>query len=129
MLSLMKGQGMNKRTEREKRTVSLMIGMHCRHNHPHGNGLCEECAALQEYAMRRTEACRFGSDKPVCSACPVHCYKPGMRERIRGVMRYAGPRMIWHHPGLAVLHLIDKRRDARMETKYKKYVNHERTNQ
>ena len=110
---------MNKRIEREKRTVSLMIGMHCTHFHQRNDGLCNDCAALQEYAMGRTEACRFGDGKPVCSACPVHCYKRDMRERIRKVMRFAGPRMIWHHPGLAVLHLIDKRRDERLEMRFK----------
>jgi len=40
----------------------------------------------------------------------VHCYKPAMRENIRAVMRYSGPRMISHHPLMAIQHLIDKRR-------------------
>jgi len=40
----------------------------------------------------------------------VHCYKPEMRERIRGVMRFAGPRMALRHPLLAVRHLLDERR-------------------
>jgi hypothetical protein len=30
-----------------------------------------------------------------------------MRERVRAVMRYAGPRMLLRHPILAVLHLLD----------------------
>jgi hypothetical protein len=30
-----------------------------------------------------------------------------MREQIRQVMRYAGPRMLLHHPIHAVLHLLD----------------------
>jgi hypothetical protein len=33
-----------------------------------------------------------------------------MRERIREVMRYAGPRMILRHPILAIWHLLDGRR-------------------
>jgi hypothetical protein len=32
---------------------------------------------------------------------------------MREVMRYAGPRMLWRHPLLAVAHLIDGRRPAR----------------
>jgi hypothetical protein len=32
---------------------------------------------------------------------------PLMRDDIRAVMRYAGPRMLLHHPILAVQHLID----------------------
>jgi len=34
-----------------------------------------------------------------------------MRERIRAVMRYAGPRMLWRHPLLALLHLADGLQD------------------
>ena len=33
-----------------------------------------------------------------------------MRERVRQVMRYAGPRMLLRHPILALLHLRDERR-------------------
>jgi hypothetical protein len=40
----------------------------------------------------------------------VHCYKPDMREKVRAVMRYAGPRMLRRHPVLSVLHLIDSLR-------------------
>jgi hypothetical protein len=31
-----------------------------------------------------------------------------MRERIRQVMRYAGPRMLFNHPILSVFHLIHR---------------------
>jgi hypothetical protein len=51
--------------------------------------------------------CPFHPDKPPCSKCPVHCYNPALRERIREVMRYAGPRMLGKHPVMAVRHLID----------------------
>ena len=43
----------------------------------------------------------FGDDKPTCANCKVHCYSEAMRERVRDVMRYAGPRMLWRHPVLA----------------------------
>jgi hypothetical protein len=43
-----------------------------------------------------------------CAKCPVHCYRPELRERIRAVMRYAGPRMLFRHPRLAILHLWDR---------------------
>jgi hypothetical protein len=32
-----------------------------------------------------------------------------MREKVKEVMRYAGPRMIWRHPWLALMHVVDKR--------------------
>jgi len=46
--------------------------------------------------------CPFGPDKPTCAKCPIHCYKPQVRERVREVMRFAGPRMLLRHPVLAV---------------------------
>ncbi len=41
-----------------------------------------------------------------CSKCPIHCYKPKMREHIREVMRYSGPRMIFYHPIIAIKHML-----------------------
>ncbi|MEG0375126.1 MAG: nitrous oxide-stimulated promoter family protein, partial [Raoultibacter sp.] len=37
-----------------------------------------------------------------------HCYKPEEREKIRAVMRHAGPRMMTKHPIAAIRHLIGK---------------------
>ena len=46
------------------------------------------------YARLRLEKCRYGADKPTCAKCTTHCYRPAMRERVRAVMRYSGPRML-----------------------------------
>jgi hypothetical protein len=35
-----------------------------------------------------------------------------MRQQIRAVMRYSGPRMIIRHPMLALAHLVDTRREV-----------------
>ncbi len=109
----------SRRLARERRTVSLMIAMYCRAHHAPAErlcagcaGLCAECAELEAYALARIEKCPFGADKPTCANCPVHCYNPDMRERVRVVMRYAGPRMLLRHPVLALLHLLDGRREA-----------------
>ena len=42
-----------------------------------------------------------------CGKCLVHCYQPQMREKVKGVMRYSGPRMLLHHPVLAMHHAVD----------------------
>jgi hypothetical protein len=89
--------------------------MYCRgHGHQHGNGakLCQECAALFDYATRRLERCVFGDAKPTCANCLVHCYSADMRERVRVVMRWAGPRMLLRHPILAIRHQLDGRRPS-----------------
>ena len=91
------------RIEREKRTVGQMIGIYCRTRH--GGGLCPECSELLAYACFRLDHCRFGNAKGTCKQCRVHCYKPAMRERMRSVMRFAGPRMLWHHPVAAIRHM------------------------
>lgn len=102
----------NKR-EREKRTVSLMISIYCKNSHGTKKELCPECLALKEYAMLRSDKCPFMETKTFCSNCRVHCYNSEMREKIRAVMRYAGPRMIFHHPWMAVRHVIESKKEKR----------------
>ena len=100
------------RLHRERHTIRVMIEIYCRGNHHPAEAMCGDCQALVTYAMQRVDKCPFQADKPTCAKCPIHCYKPDMRERIRAVMRYAGPRMVWRHPVLAAFHLIDARRKA-----------------
>ena len=95
------------RMTRERRTVAVMIALYCRDHHRSEDTLCPECSELMGYAHARLDKCPFGEGKTTCARCPVHCYRPAMRERIRTVMRYAGPRMILRHPVLALRHLID----------------------
>lgn len=98
-----------RRRARELRTLEAMICMYCRHHHG-GVSLCGDCETLARYAERRLERCLFGDAKPTCANCVVHCYKDDMREGVREVMRWAGPRMPWRHPWLALLHVLDGRR-------------------
>ena len=88
----------------EKKVVARMIRLYCRRKE--GNrAVCDSCRQLQEYAFARLDRCRFGERKPACRNCKVHCYKPEMREKIRAVMRWAGPRMLPVHPVLSVKHV------------------------
>lgn len=85
-----------------------MIEVYCqKHGHEPG---CAGCSALRDYALARLDRCRYGDAKPTCRTCPTHCYRPAMREMIRGVMRFSGPRMLGRHPLLAIRHLLDERR-------------------
>lgn len=90
---------------REKRTVSRMIHIYCRSKHGRQPMLCDDCRALETYAHQRLERCAFGEGKPACRQCPIHCYKPAYKEKIREVMRFAGPRMLFYHPIDALVHL------------------------
>lgn len=106
--------------DREKEMVFDMILLYCRKQHKavrkaSGLGktdLCPECAELEAYARMRSDKCPFMETKTFCSNCKVHCYKPDMRERIRTVMRFSGPRMLFVHPVAAVRHVIKSRREA-----------------
>ncbi|MCF7669726.1 MAG: nitrous oxide-stimulated promoter family protein [Verrucomicrobia bacterium] len=94
---------------RELRTIRRMIGIYCRDRHG-SDDLCGDCAELFEYATRRLAKCVFGEDKPACVDCTIHCYSRVQRERIRAVMRYSGPCMIFRHPLLAIFHVLRRRR-------------------
>ncbi len=95
------------RIVRENKTVAAMLQIYCRGQHEAHDGLCSECVALLDYARERLAKCPFQEGKTTCANCAIHCYKRDMRERVRAVMRYAGPRMLSRHPILALLHLLD----------------------
>lgn len=133
---------MNYKTEkkrlREQKVVGQMIALYCRKNHntdygmkngashdmSHntdgiGGKLCDECSALCEYAAQRSRMCPFMEKKTFCSNCTVHCYKPEMRERIKKVMKFSGPRMLLYHPFMAVWHVVSSRLEKKKDKKGK----------
>lgn len=72
--------------------------------------VCCECAELLAYAEVRRALCPR-DPKPFCSYCDTQCYRPQMRERMREMMRYAGPRSLLHgHAVDGVRHLLAGRR-------------------
>lgn len=96
-----------KRIDSQKKTVDVMIRIYCKKKHHSSHGLCADCEQLLGYAHKRLDYCRFGNDKGICGKCPIHCYKPEMREKIQEVMRFSGPRMVYSHPIMAFQHLLD----------------------
>jgi hypothetical protein len=107
---------------KDLRVLVLFTDIYCRANHP-GRQLqsvqleaasdrlnldrhqyCEDCAAFLAYAIKRRIVCPL-DPKPACKHCPVHCYKPDMRDKVREVMRFAGPHLmkrgrvdlLWHY--------------------------------
>lgn len=109
----------DKKREREKKTIALMIRLYCQKKHGTRGALCHECRELADYAAMRSDKCPFMESKTFCSNCRVHCYKPEMREKIRVVMRFSGPRMIFHHPIMAIRHVIESKREKRRTEKEK----------
>lgn len=97
---------LNEKRENEKKVVSQMIALYCKKNHK-GKELCDECKKLNDYAVMRIDKCPFMETKTFCSNCKVHCYQKDMREKIRQVMKFSGPRMIFYHPIMAIKHLTE----------------------
>jgi hypothetical protein len=98
------------RMARENTTAEAMIHIYCHAHHDTSDRLCRDCLGLLHYAAMRLSQCPFQEGKTTCANCPIHCYRPDMREKMRAVMRYAGPRMVYRHPVLTVLHVVDSLR-------------------
>jgi len=98
------------RIEKEKQTIKKMIEIYCWKKHHQKRGtLCKECSELLAYAFKRLELCPFGEEKPSCKKCPVHCYEKTMREKIKNVMKFSGPRMVIYAPLDWLRHEIKER--------------------
>ncbi|MBY5922698.1 nitrous oxide-stimulated promoter family protein [Ferrimonas balearica] len=109
----MKSDRLEGRLAQEYRTIAHMMQIYCKDHCgqvPRENGLCGCCHELLAYAEQKLDRCPYGDTKPTCAKCPIHCYKPEPKERVRQVMRYAGPRMLLRHPIEAIRHLLDERR-------------------
>ncbi|MBO5588398.1 MAG: nitrous oxide-stimulated promoter family protein [Anaerovibrio sp.] len=93
--------------EQELATVTEMIGIFCHDIHKtDGEHLCHECQDLLDYVKKRVAVCPRMGEKTFCSACNTHCYAPNRRERIRMIMRYSGPKMMFRSPLLAIKHKL-----------------------
>jgi hypothetical protein len=103
-----------RRLHRDARVLHAFIGVYCQQHHqPQSDShcvtaagwhYCPQCWELLQYALQRDKLCRL-DPKPACKDCPVHCYAPDKRQRIRQVMGFAGQHFIrrgrldwlWHY--------------------------------
>lgn len=114
--------GLTRSERKDLRILAWFTSVYCREHHPgpraplvpadaalkrlslHRYPLCRDCAAFLTYAFDRRLRCPL-KEKPVCKHCPVHCYKPDHRERVREIMRFSGQHLIrrgrldliWHY--------------------------------
>ena len=108
--------------ENHKETVGKLITIYCKKNHTNKDQLCDDCSKLLNYANLRLEKCIYGNNKPECKHCPVHCYKPIMRDKIKEVMRFVGPRLMFYDPIMFVKYIsvkIGKRKNIPIPQKRK----------
>ena len=101
--------------EWEKAVVRDMIHLYCTKKHGTDAGtLCAECQELLDYSHNRLDRCRYGEEKPTCRKCPTHCYRPAMREKIKDVMRFSGPRFFFRSPLRWIIHAIHDRKKVQL---------------
>ncbi|MBN1298806.1 MAG: nitrous oxide-stimulated promoter family protein [Actinobacteria bacterium] len=99
-----------KRLAREKAAVKAMIVFYCKVHHAKGIVPCNDCENLINYAFLKLDKCSYIDNKPPCSKCRTHCYSNDKRNKIKAVMRYSGPRMLYAHPVLAIRYFLTKMR-------------------
>lgn len=85
---------------KEIEIVSLMIKLYCKKNDDIDG---EE---LINYCTSKIQKCPLMETKTFCSNCKIHCYHADMQAKIKKVMRYSGPRMLFHHPILTIKHYL-----------------------
>lgn len=102
----MNSKKIQKKRQGEIQLISQMIELYCcgKHQGLYNENLCPECQKLMDYARLRIEHCPFMESKTFCNTCKVHCYAAKMRQKIKEVMRYSGPRMIFSHPIVCIRH-------------------------
>ncbi len=98
------------RMQREGATIKVMVGIYCQAHHDLEVADCPECSEIQNYALDRLHYCPYQEGKTSCKNCPLHCYKPSMKDKVKRIMRFSGPRMALRHPILTIFHFIDDRR-------------------
>ena len=111
----------HQRITREKKTIDKMVHIYCKgHHETKKNELCPECTEFLSYAFMRLDKCPFQEEKSTCGKCLVHCYQPQMKEKVKEVMRYSGPRMLLHGPGLALHHAFDGQKKPQTLAEFRK---------
>jgi hypothetical protein len=115
---------MNTATSRDIKTLITFICVYCRQNHSAEAKvpaqlketdlealagepvvLCEACRKLLVHAVVKRIHCPM-NPKPQCKHCPVHCYHPTYRAKIRDVMRFSGRWLVMRGRLHYLLHLL-----------------------
>lgn len=89
------------KNDRGLATVNLMIDIYYDKHEDDGKD------ELKSYVKKKLAACPHGDNKPFCSSCKIHCYDDIHRQKIRKVMKYSGPRMIFKRPKASLDHLVE----------------------
>lgn len=90
--------------KQEKKIIEEMILLYCKKKHK--KYLCDDCKKVLDYSLKRITNCPFMEEKTFCSNCKKPCYNPKMKEKIKIIMKFSGPLMLFYHPILVIKHII-----------------------
>ena len=96
---------------REKKMVDSMVLIYCKNHHNSIRIPCKSCTNFSEYSKNRLENCFYQDKKPVCGRCGLSCYNSHFKKFGETCFNYAGPRILFHDPKLALHHIIDSFRN------------------
>lgn len=99
--------------EREKKMISQMIALYCHRNHHTRGAPLSRVRGAERLRPRPLRALPVHGDEDLLRQLPRARYKPDMREKIRAVMRFSGPRMIFYHPVAAIRHVVETKREKK----------------
>ncbi len=91
--------------QQEAHTVACMIQIYCRGRH-RKKQLCPSCQELLEITRLHLSECPPEDDRPFFSSHTIQCFKPEQREEIEQMLGYSGPRLLWHHPMIAIRYMV-----------------------
>lgn len=97
---------LEKKKLEKKQVLEKMIRLYCKNNHK--DYLCNDCKNLISYSNIRTDYCKRLDEFFFCSSCDRTCYDNENLEKIRKIMRYSGPRMIYSDPKASVRFVSEK---------------------
>ncbi len=99
-------QTLTRQIEKELKVIGRFTEVWCAGHHHGGQQpvtipggtvtlqLCPDCAEFFAYAVQKRHTCPLEPEKPSCKKCPVHCYAPPQRAKVRQIMAWSGRRMI-----------------------------------
>lgn len=91
----------------EKMIIAKMISIYCRGKH-NSDELCRDCSNLLDYCGKKIDSCRWIENKPNCSSCTTVCFSKENREKLRKIMRFSGPRLLYLDPAAIFLWIFRK---------------------
>ena len=97
----------SKECQQEIDTIRAIVSLHCRKKHDHPPKLlCSECEDLLTYCEQKIQYCPWGDKRGQCVTCKSNCFHPDYIKRIKPMMRWAGPRLIFYHPIKLLRHYL-----------------------